>query len=111
MGPGFHAMNVVVVQQTTQGLCRYLQQVAPAQLAQGGVVIGAWVQPLVSMLALALSWSVSARQVVNGLFASHLCSAHYNIFPVLGSTDVNQMQPAAAQLHYKLTQRCETCRI
>jgi len=40
MGPGFNAMNTVTVQQTTQGLCRYLQHAAPEQLKAGGVVIG-----------------------------------------------------------------------
>eukprot|EP00191_Tetraselmis_sp_GSL018_P023856 CAMPEP_0177626712 /NCGR_PEP_ID=MMETSP0419_2-20121207/30803_1 /TAXON_ID=582737 /ORGANISM="Tetraselmis sp., Strain GSL018" /LENGTH=643 /DNA_ID=CAMNT_0019127791 /DNA_START=33 /DNA_END=1965 /DNA_ORIENTATION=+ len=40
MGPGFNRMNAVTVQQTTQGLCRYLQRVAPDALNRGGVVIG-----------------------------------------------------------------------
>lgn len=33
-------MNVVTVQQTTQGLVRYLQQAEPERLAAGGVAIG-----------------------------------------------------------------------
>ncbi len=33
-------MNVVTVQQTTQGLVRYLQQAEPERLASGGVAIG-----------------------------------------------------------------------
>ncbi|KAF8059165.1 PGM2 [Scenedesmus sp. PABB004] len=40
MGPGFNRMNAVTVQQTTQGLLRYLQAQAPDALAQGGVIIG-----------------------------------------------------------------------
>ncbi len=41
MGPGFNRMNRVTIQQTTQGLLRYLQATSPQQLAEGGVVIGA----------------------------------------------------------------------
>jgi phosphomannomutase len=33
-------MNPVTIQQTTQGLLRYLQQQAPQQLAENGVIIG-----------------------------------------------------------------------
>lgn len=40
MGPGFSRMNPVTIQQTTQGLLRYLQQQAPQQLADNGVIIG-----------------------------------------------------------------------
>lgn len=40
MGPGFNRMNPVTIQQTTQGLLRYLQQQAPQQLADNGVIIG-----------------------------------------------------------------------
>eukprot|EP00873_Tetraselmis_striata_P004074 jgi/Tetstr1/424338/TSEL_014903.t2 len=40
MGPGFNRMNLVTVQQTTQGLCRYLQAKSAEQLATGGFVIG-----------------------------------------------------------------------
>jgi hypothetical protein len=40
MGPGFNRMNPVTIQQTTQGLLRYLQQQAPQQLAGNGVIIG-----------------------------------------------------------------------
>lgn len=40
MGPGFNRMNAVTIQQTTQGLLRYLQQQAPQQLADNGVIIG-----------------------------------------------------------------------
>jgi phosphomannomutase len=40
MGPGFNRMNPVTIQQTTQGLLRYLQQQAPQQLAENGVIIG-----------------------------------------------------------------------
>lgn len=40
MGPGFNRMNAVTIQQTTQGLVKYLQQQAPQQLAQNGVIIG-----------------------------------------------------------------------
>ncbi|PNH00635.1 putative phosphoglucomutase-2, partial [Tetrabaena socialis] len=40
MGPGSSRMNAVVVQQTAQGLCRYLQQTCPGKLAAGGVVVG-----------------------------------------------------------------------
>ena len=40
MGPGFNRMNPVTIQQTTQGLAKYLQQQAPQQLMQNGVIIG-----------------------------------------------------------------------
>jgi len=40
MGPGYNRMNHVTVQQTTQGLCRYLQQQAPEKLKGNGIVIG-----------------------------------------------------------------------
>lgn len=40
MAPGFARMNAVTVQQATQGLAVYLQEQAPAALAEGGVVIG-----------------------------------------------------------------------
>lgn len=40
MGPGFNRMNPVTIQQTTQGLLKYLQQQAPQQLLQYGVIIG-----------------------------------------------------------------------
>jgi len=40
MGPGFNRMNHLVVQQTSQGLCRYLQKMCPERLQQGGVVVG-----------------------------------------------------------------------
>lgn len=40
MGPGFNRMNPVTIQQTTQGLLRYLQKQAPRQLADNGVIIG-----------------------------------------------------------------------
>jgi phosphomannomutase len=40
MGPGFNRMNPVTIQQTTQGLLRYLQKQAPRQLAENGVIIG-----------------------------------------------------------------------
>ena len=45
MGSGFNRMNEVVVQQTTQGFCRYLQEQAGDQLAAKGVVIGELVLP------------------------------------------------------------------
>ncbi len=41
MGPGFNQMNSITVQQTTQGLVRYLQREIPERLQSGGVVIGA----------------------------------------------------------------------
>ena len=40
MGFGFNRMNKVVVQQTTQGFCSYLQQQVGQELATHGVVIG-----------------------------------------------------------------------
>ena len=40
MGFGFNRMNEVVVQQTTQGFCRYLQAQAKAKLESKGVAIG-----------------------------------------------------------------------
>ncbi|KAG2493579.1 hypothetical protein HYH03_008098 [Edaphochlamys debaryana] len=40
MGPGTSRMNAVVVRQTAQGLCRYLQQAAPEHLGRGGIVVG-----------------------------------------------------------------------
>ncbi|GIL73722.1 hypothetical protein Vretimale_5391 [Volvox reticuliferus] len=40
LGPGTSRMNAVVVQQTAQGLCRYLQEQCPDKLAQGGIVVG-----------------------------------------------------------------------
>eukprot|EP00198_Chlamydomonas_reinhardtii_P000549 XP_001689884.1 phosphoglucomutase [Chlamydomonas reinhardtii] len=40
MGPGTARMNAVVVQQTAQGLCVYLEAVAAEQLAAGGIVVG-----------------------------------------------------------------------
>jgi hypothetical protein len=42
MGPGFNRMNAVTIQQTTQGLLRYLQATSPQQLADNGVIIGGW---------------------------------------------------------------------
>ena len=41
MGPGFSRMNAVTVQQSTQGLCRYLEEASPDLLRSGGVLIGA----------------------------------------------------------------------
>lgn len=41
VGTGFNRMNNIVVQQTTQGFCKYLQQQAGQKLASRGVVIGA----------------------------------------------------------------------
>lgn len=38
--PGYNRMNAVTVQQTTQGLVRYLERAEPQQLAAGGVAIG-----------------------------------------------------------------------
>ncbi|GBF95500.1 phosphoglucomutase [Raphidocelis subcapitata] len=40
MGPGFSRMNAVTVQQSTQGLCRYLQSQSPELLKAGGVLLG-----------------------------------------------------------------------
>lgn len=40
MGFGFNRMNQVVVQQTTQGFCQYLQKQAGPKLATQGVAIG-----------------------------------------------------------------------
>ena len=40
VGTGFNRMNNIVVQQTTQGFCRYLQQQAEQKLSARGVVIG-----------------------------------------------------------------------
>jgi hypothetical protein len=40
MGFGFNRMNQVVVQQTTQGFCKYLQEQAGPKLATQGVAIG-----------------------------------------------------------------------
>ena len=40
MGAGSNRMNAVTVQQTTQGLLRYLQQQEPERLAANGVAIG-----------------------------------------------------------------------
>lgn len=40
MGAGTNRMNAVTVQQTTQGLLRYLQQHESGALATGGVAIG-----------------------------------------------------------------------
>ena len=40
MGFGFNRMNQVVVQQTTQGFCKYLQEQAGSKLATQGVAIG-----------------------------------------------------------------------
>lgn len=40
MGAGYSRMNAVTIQQTTQGLVRYLQETAPQALAAGGIVIG-----------------------------------------------------------------------
>ncbi len=40
MGFGFNRMNQVVVQQTTQGFCKYLQEQAGPKLASQGVAIG-----------------------------------------------------------------------
>lgn len=40
MGAGWNRMNQVTVQQTTQGLLRYLQQHEQQRLAEGGVAIG-----------------------------------------------------------------------
>ncbi|GFR50885.1 hypothetical protein Agub_g13175 [Astrephomene gubernaculifera] len=40
LGPGTARMNGVVVQQTAQGLCAYLQATCPQQLQQGGLVVG-----------------------------------------------------------------------
>lgn len=40
MGFGFNRMNEAVVQQTTQGFCKYLQAQAKAKLGSKGVAIG-----------------------------------------------------------------------
>lgn len=40
MGPGYNRMNRVTVQQTTQGLIKYLQGASPKKLRDGGIVIG-----------------------------------------------------------------------
>ncbi len=40
MGFGFNRMNQVVVQQTTQGFCKYLQEQAGPKLGIQGVAIG-----------------------------------------------------------------------
>ena len=40
VGTGFNRMNNIVVQQTTQGFCKYLQQQAEQKLSSRGVVIG-----------------------------------------------------------------------
>jgi hypothetical protein len=40
MGPGYNRMNAVTVQQTTQGLLRYLRQQQPERLARGGIAVG-----------------------------------------------------------------------
>lgn len=40
MGIGFNRMNEVVVQQTTQGFCRYLQAHAKDKLESRGVAVG-----------------------------------------------------------------------
>ncbi|PRW56905.1 phosphoglucomutase PGM3 isoform B [Chlorella sorokiniana] len=40
MGAGYNRMNVITVQQTTQGLVRHLQQAEPERLAASGVAIG-----------------------------------------------------------------------
>lgn len=40
MGPGFNRMNAVTVQQTTQGLLKYLQRQEGQRLGERGVVIG-----------------------------------------------------------------------
>lgn len=42
MGPGYSRMNAVTIQQTSQGLLAYLQAQAPQQLADHGVIIGAF---------------------------------------------------------------------
>jgi hypothetical protein len=55
MGPGFSRMNAVTIQQTTQGLLRYLQAQAPAQLAEHGVIIGARRWGSMNTCALSLS--------------------------------------------------------
>lgn len=39
-GVGFNRMNSIVVQQTTQGFCKYVQQQAGQKLSARGVVIG-----------------------------------------------------------------------
>lgn len=54
MGPGFNRMNPVTIQQTTQGLLKYVQQQAPQQLAENGVIIGEGKQ-----------WSKAASSTVN----------------------------------------------
>lgn len=40
MGPGYNRMNPVTVQQTSQGLCRYLEQQSGEHLRTQGVVVG-----------------------------------------------------------------------
>lgn len=40
MGWGYNRMNAVTIQQTTQGLLRYLQQQEPERLRRHGVAIG-----------------------------------------------------------------------
>lgn len=51
MGVGFNRMNNVVVQQTTQGFCRYLQQQNEQKLSARGVVIGEIRSPLHKLMA------------------------------------------------------------
>jgi hypothetical protein len=40
MGPGYNRMNVVTVQQTTQGFAKYLLDKIPEVAKSNGVVIG-----------------------------------------------------------------------
>ena len=52
MGPGFSRMNRVTVQQTAQGLCRYLQQHDAEDMRQGGIIIG-WLASHMQLVELA----------------------------------------------------------
>ena len=51
MGVGFNRMNEIVVQQTTQGFCTYLQAHAKAKLESRGVAIGEHVSVIYQALA------------------------------------------------------------
>lgn len=94
MGPGFNRMNPVTVQQTTQGLLRYLQQQAPQQLADNGVIIG---EQLLLLGCEQLAWyCFSTCRAVQGL-RGHTFVPSAIQYSALGHMRHNTLQQKPAQ--------------
>lgn len=68
MGFGFNRMNEVVVQQTTQGFCRYLQEQAGDKLKSRGIAIGGSTH-LLKIASSAARTKLTRTAVCNVLFS------------------------------------------